>query len=773
MKPTESSYEELLSRAYKHLKLSSLAIMVNAIALSAVLYGQVNSLHLFIWLAGILMLAVFRFNLSKYYTNNKTKFSLLKWKNIFYIPLILSSVFWGYASFFFFIDGSYPHQAMLIIVIAGLSAGGISSLSSLLSAVKIFISLLIIPLIIQLLMQNTFICNSMAALVSLYLILLYRIAAQFHEHYIDILSSRKMYEDEKDKLLRSEERFEKVFKQAPLGIIIYDSNLIIREANQEIVDFLEAPHDFLIGLDLHTLPDQRLLPTLQSTLDGIEGFYEGEYQTKYIKKDLWISMSTSPLKDANHNIIGGIAIVSDITQRMLTQLKYEYQASHDQLTNIPNRTTLLEKVKYEIIRYQRHDAVFGLIFLDLDNFKNINDSLGHAIGDKLLIQAAARLKEIIRVEDTIARIGGDEFVILLPDLGTDEKKSASNAEYIAQKVHTVLKKQFEIEGYNLNISSSIGIALVDDKEQNEHDLLKNADIAMYQAKKAGKNTTSFYKYQMDAWVKRRLTLENGLRKAIENKELEIYYQPIIEFSTGKLMGAEALLRWNSEEFGNIVPDEFIPIAEESGMIVSIGYWVLENSVKQFVAWKKEFPLADSFNRIAVNISVRQFNYPGFLKQVQEILQESCINPYSLELELVESIIVKDVEIVREKMNRLRKLGVRISIDDFGTGYSSLSYLKKLPFTTLKIDKSFVQDIQDDVDDKELVSTILTIAKNFNLEVVAEGVETYEQYIFLQERICDYMQGYYCSKPMDVKNFENFFASTGGFCQVVSRLGLKH
>lgn len=773
MKPSDLNYEELLSRGYKNLKLSSLAIIVNALVLSAIMYGHVSETYIVPWLSAMLMLSIFRFFASIYYKKNKENYSLIQWKYIFYIPLALSAILWGFASFIFFIPENYLYQAMLVVIVAGLSAGGISSLSSLSSAAKIFTSFLILPLIIQLLLQDTFIHNIMALLITLYFLLIYKITAQFHEHYLDIIKSRQMYEDEKAKVMRSEERFGKIFKQAPLGIMIYDSDLIVRETNQELVELLDVTQDLLIGLRLNALPDTRLLPSIQAPLNDTEGFYEGEYQTKYKKKDLWISMSTAPLKDINNNIIGGIGIVSDITQRMITQLKYEYQASHDQLTNIPNRATLLEKIKYEIIRYKRHDTVFGLIFLDLDNFKNINDSLGHGVGDKLLIETASRLKEIIREEDTVARIGGDEFVILLPDLGTDEHKSATNAQHIAQKVHTVLRKQFVIEGYKLNISSSIGITIIDNKDYDENDLLKHADIAMYQAKKAGKNTTTFYKHQMDEWVKRRLTIENGLRNAIENRELELNYQPIIEFSTGRLLGAEALLRWNSKEFTDVFPDEFIPIAEESGLIVGIGAWVLENSVRQFAAWKKEFPLITSFNRIAVNISVNQFNYSGFLMQVKNILNETGINPETLELELVESIIVNDVELVRKKMHELRKLGVRISIDDFGTGYSSLAYLKKLPFTTLKIDKSFVQDIQDDIDDKELISTILTIAKNFNLEVVAEGVETYEQYTFLQEKNCDFMQGYYCSRPLNVKNFESFFTSYGGLCQVITTSALKH
>ncbi|DAB29325.1 MAG TPA: hypothetical protein CFH84_10110 [Sulfurimonas sp. UBA12504] len=773
MKSKPSNYEELLKRAIGHLRLSSVAIVVNAFALSAVMYGKIENTELFTWLLLLIGVSSFRFLSSWYYKNYQENFSLEEWRYIFYFPLIFSSFLWGYASFFFFLEGNILYQAILIIIVAGLSAGGISSLSSLNKAVNIFLFLLIVPLIVRLAMQGGFEYNIITALVILYLFLIYKIAGQFHEHYFDIINSREMYEEEREKLLRSEERFGKMFKQAPLGIVIYDNDLIIREANQELVDFLEAPHDFLIGLDLHTLPDNSLLPSLESPLNDIEGFYEGEYRTKYKQKDLWISMSTSALKDANHNIIGGIGIISDITQRMLTQLKYEYQASHDQLTNIPNRAALLERIKYEIIRYQRHEVRFGLLFLDLDNFKNINDSLGHAIGDKLLKETAMRLKNIIRIEDTVARIGGDEFVMLLPDLGTDENKSATNAEYIAQKVHQALRKPFEIEGYKLNISSSIGIALIDNKKEDEHDLLKHADIAMYQSKKAGKNMSTFYQHKMDEWVKRRLGIENGLRDAIENREFEIHYQPIVEFSSGKLMGAEALLRWNSKEFGSVGPDEFIPIAEESGLIINIGAWVLEKSVQQFVAWKQAYGHISSFTRIAVNVSVRQFNYPDFVKQVEEILYSSGITPQSLELELVESIIVKDIHSARKKMDKLRKLGVRLSIDDFGTGYSSLAYLKRLPFTTLKIDKSFVQDIQDDVDDKELISTILTIAKNFNLEVVAEGVESYEQYSFLHERLCDYMQGYYCSRPMSVENFEIFFTATGGFCQVITTSDLKH
>ncbi|MFA6136483.1 MAG: EAL domain-containing protein [Sulfurimonas sp.] len=766
MKDKNLEYEELTSIAYERLKLSSFAVIVNATILSLFLYGHVENGLLLFWYFSILTVSLFRFASSLYYQRNKEIFSNKKWKQIFYTMLLISSLLIGFTPFFFFVQNSYQHQSILMIIIAGLTAGAISSLSSLLRAVQLFLVLALIPLILQLFLQNTFMHSSLSFLVLFYLLLLLSIAKQFNENLIDIIKSRQMYEEKNEELARSQERFETVFKQAPLGIMIYDADLIIREVNQEFINFLEAPREYLIGLNLHTLPDERLLVSLKAPLDNIEGFYEGEYTTKLKQKNLWISMSTSPLRDTALNVIGGIGIVSDITQRMLNQLRFEHQASYDMLTDIPNRTTLIERINQEIIRYQRHGVIFGIMFLDLDHFKNINDSLGHGVGDKLLIEAALRIKKAIRAEDTVSRIGGDEFVVLAPDLGENEKLSATQVEHVSENIHAVLAEPFEIDGHKLNITSSIGISFITNADESADDVLKYADIAMYQAKKAGRDTTRFYKQKMDEWIKRRLGLENGLRNAIENSELEIHYQPIVEFSTSKLIGAEALLRWNSETFGNVYPDEFIPIAEESGLIITIGEWVLQNAINQFVLWQERFKDVE-LKKIAVNISVHQFDNPEFLNQVNRILHSSGIKPQNLELELVESIIVKDVNIVREKMQKLRDLGIGLSIDDFGTGYSSLSYLKKLPFTTLKIDKSFVQDIQFDADDKELISTILTIAKNFNLDVVAEGVETDEQYKFLSERMCGYMQGFYCSKPMNVLSFTNLLASSEGVCEMVS------
>ncbi|MEA1983213.1 MAG: EAL domain-containing protein, partial [Campylobacterota bacterium] len=437
---------------------------------------------------------------------------------------------------------------------------------------------------------------------------------------------------------------------------------------------------------------------------------------------------------------------------------------HDSLTDIPNRSNLLEKITSEIIRYKRHKTIFGVIFLDLDHFKNVNDSLGHSVGDQLLIQTARRLSQVTREEDTLSRLGGDEFVLLIPDLTVNENIAATKIELVAQKVHTALAEPFTVGEHVLNVSSSLGIALITNEAEDGSDILKHADIAMYEAKKAGRNTTRFYQNSMDEWIQRRISIENGLRTALINNEFEIYYQPVIEFSSSKIIGAEALLRWRNPHIENLYPDEFIPIAEESGLILDIGAWVLENALKQFAKWQSDFKESLELTKIAVNISAYQFDNPKFLTQVAELLESANVDASVLELELVESALVADIKSVSAKMQALRDLGVGISIDDFGTGYSSLSYLKKLPFTTLKIDKSFVMDIQDDIDDKELISAILMIAENFNFDVVAEGVETHEQYLFLKDKCCKYFQGYFCSRPIPTHEFTELLQEHNASCK---------
>lgn len=756
-----------LSEAYNNLTLSILGVIANAVVFIFIFFGHTNNTILIIWGISILLISAFRYLSLLKYKTDKTPLYVDKWQKLLFIGIVLSALSWGITPFLFFVPGNYLYQMVLIVILAGVSAGSISTLAHIRLNIQLYLIILIIPLIIELLLQKTAIHNDIAILVSLYLLLLLVVAKKFNQTYLDSITSQLMFEQKKEEFLESEQKFKAIFKSVPIGILFYDTNLVIQEVNDSFVDFIAAPKDFLIGLDLEKIRDRRLMPTLKAALDGISGFYEGEYTTLYRQKDLWVSMSTSPLRNSDNEIIGAVSIIADITERMLIQLQIEHQANHDTLTDIPNRANLKREIAKNIIRFQRHGVIFAIIFLDLDHFKNINDSLGHDVGDKLLVQTATRLKNTIRDEDMVARIGGDEFVILLPDLSADEFEAAKSAEIVSQKIHETFRTPFEIDGYKLNISSSLGITLINAQSQSEDALLKHADIAMYESKKDGRNTTRFYQESMDQWIKRRLEVENELKNAIKNNELRLVYQPIVEFETSKVIGMEALIRWKSQELGDMYPDEFITIAEESGMILSIGKWVMQEAVSQFMIWQKQFAHTINLKKIAVNVSVHQFNAPEFLKQVENIIAQSGIVKEHLELELTESIIVKDISGVRAKMQQLRNLGVNLSIDDFGTGYSSLSYLKKLPFTTLKIDKSFTQDIGNDVDDKELISTIITIAENFNLEVVIEGVETYEQYAFVNERKATFMQGYFCSKPMEKESFEAMLESSNGICSIMT------
>ncbi|WP_345975943.1 EAL domain-containing protein [Sulfurimonas sp. HSL3-7] len=766
--PAESTDEtqikaEMITVAYDHLGFSSFAVIVNAFVLSMALWSVIDHATILIWVIAVLSVSLFRYYSSLRFRHHREKYTVKYWEQLFLAGVTVSAIFWASASFVLFTPESIMHQAMLIIVLAGISAGAVSSLASVLTAIRIFLVLLLVPLLIQLLLQGTELHYWTALLIVMFIALVLTISKRFNENHLKVIKSHLMYEKAKEERDLTAERFETVFREAPAGIFLYDSDLKILEINQEFSDFLDTPPDSLIGLDMKQLPDQRILPAIQAVMDDSGGYYEGEYRTKYKRKETWISMRTSPVLDANRHVIGGIAIISDITERMNDQKKIQHQAYYDALTNIPNRTLLIERIHHEIGRFKRHHIIAGMLFLDLDHFKNINDSLGHQVGDQLLIETAKRLKSILRDEDTLSRLGGDEFVILLPDLGSEPIPALGKAEHVAEKVHRALEEPFILQGHELSTSASIGMVITDDDNSTTEDLIKHADMAMYQAKKEWRGSTSFYRPEMDRMIKRRLRIDHALRSTVSANELELYFQPIIEFATGNVIGAEALLRWENPKLGRITPDEFIPIAEESGVIIEIGEWVLNRACEQFAQWQKELGAATHLRKIAVNVSSKQFNETTFFDKVLHAISRSGIKSAQLELELTESIIIDNLEKVSEKMRQLRAHNIGISIDDFGTGYSSLSYLKKLPFSTLKIDKSFTQDIQTNADDAELIRTIITIAHSFHLNVIAEGVETAEQYAFLHEHRCSCFQGYYCSPPLPGKAFGDLLHDKSRAC----------
>jgi len=754
----EQVHAEQVAIAYRNMRISSMAVFLNSAILTYVFWNVGNQSVLLNWFLLQLSIIGLRWFFCREYRLNYSHRTVDQWQSIFMTGMILSAIVWGFASILLFPADNPLYLSFLVIVLAGMSAGAVSSLSSLRYATQIYLTILILPLTIMLLQQSGDVYFYLASLILFYGFVLFVVAHRIHENIATALKTRILHEQALSELQITEERFETIFKDAPAGIFYYNTDLIVVETNSEMLQILKISREEMIGLDLKNLTDGCLYGALSTSIHGEKGLYEGPYTTMIQQLSLWINLRTSPIYDAKRQIIGGVGIVSDITERVLAEEKMKHQAFFDALTDIPNRVLLKDRIEQSLAHYRRHHSLIAIMFLDLDHFKSINDSLGHYVGDALLIETAMRLKSICREGDTVARLGGDEFVILLNELGNDPHAAATRAEIVAEKIHDVLSHPFDVgQAEAITTSSSIGIAIVSSDEHNADDLLKFADTAMYQAKKEGRNTTRFYQEQMDQWIKKRLFIENALRYAIKNGELELYYQPVIEIETKKIVGAEALLRWNHPEMGLVMPDEMIDVAEESGLIVPIGEWVLREACTQFVDWKTHHPKGSTIERIAINVSALQFRQNNFVDKVIQIVTESGIEPSMVEIELTESMIIDKMDIVIEKMTQLRAFGIGISMDDFGTGYSSLAYLKRLPFTTLKIDRSFIRDIMSDADDAVLVETILTMASIFNLDVIAEGVETIEQFNFLEHHKCRYFQGYLCSKPVQAATFEELLS----------------
>lgn len=490
--------------------------------------------------------------------------------------------------------------------------------------------------------------------------------------------------------------------------------------------------------ELHRADDHQVLESGTPKL-----FYE-EAQVTPDGQNIWLRKSTVPLQNEAKEIIGVLGVYEDITAQKLIEDHIHQLANFDPLTGLPNRAQLNERLKYALNLAKRSNGHLALFFLDLDHFKDINDTLGHSIGDALLVELARRLSLLLREEDTATRLGGDEFIILLP--GVD----AHGASQVAQKLLDTIAESYQFDEYTLTATVSIGIALYPEDGMDLETLSKSADSAMYQAKQEGRQGYRFFTPEMQARSARNLQLVNALRQSLECGQMFMHYQPQVAMQDSRIIGAEALLRWQHPELGIVPPAEFIPIAEYCGMILPIGEWVLRCAVRQAKAWLTEgFPPLI----MAVNLSAVQFHHPDLPELITRILNEEDLPPEYLELELTEGVAMHNPQEAIAVMDNLHQRGIRMSIDDFGTGYSSLSYLKKFKAYKLKIDQSFVRDISTDPEDKAIVSAIIHMAKSLGLKTIAEGVETASQQDFLREQGCDEMQGYLFSRPVSAEQFE--------------------
>ncbi|WP_445368584.1 EAL domain-containing protein [Methylomonas sp. BW4-1] len=823
------------------------------------------------WLTLIVLVAVSRTLLVKAYRSaapevgESTRF----WMKRFRIGVLAVGLVWGAAGFLMFPANSSQHQLFLVFMLAGLSAGGVVAFSAdLLSAVLFSLSSLL-PIIVRLFMSGNGLFVAMSVAGFLYLcfmvISLRRINRSITENIVLHLDAA-----EREEAMRiSEQRYRLLLKHSPIGIFHYDTDLIVTYCNEPFAAILQNTVDNVVGLDIKGFNDGLLLAALHQALNGEKVSYEGNFRPAPDAAGIVIDMSCAPSRDGAGKIVGGIAIIRDISERKqaeemlrISAIAFESQAAmivtspdaiilrvnraftaltgyeaqevmgqtpqmlnsgrhdkgfftamwtslqetghwqgeiwnrhknglivaqwltiaavvapdgrithyvgtfsditenkdavaeihrlayYDPLTHLPNRRLLQDRLGQELVAGARNGLYGAILFLDLDNFKMLNDTRGHEAGDQLLIEVARRLRTSVRECDIVGRLGGDEFLVLLSDLSADVELAAMQTKQVGEKLLDALAHPYDINGYEFHCSASIGIRLYRDHELAE-ELLRHADLAMYQAKMAGRNTVRFFDPSMQALATARADLEKDLRLALSQNQFKLYFQAQI-YRNHQVVGAEALLRWQHPQRGLVSPLEFIALAEKTSLILPIGQCVLEAACTQLKQWEQN-ARSRQF-RLAVNVSARQFRAADFVEQVRRTLDSHGVNPDLLELELTESLVLENINDTISKMHALREMGVRFSLDDFGTGYSSFSYLTQLPFDQLKIDRSFVHNIGIKTSDAVIVQTIIGMAHNLGIEVIAEGVETEAQRLFLEQHGCHACQGFLFSKPVPIDEF---------------------
>jgi len=565
----------------------------------------------------------------------------------------------------------------------------------------------------------------------------------------DALSQAVMQQRDAEGQLRL---LEEVIRHLSIGVVIMDADFCVTSVNDAYCTISGKSEAEMLG---ERPPFEDLIKVHPEIYDAavkslrLNGAWESElWDTSDYGEKFAIHISITSIIDQTGSLSQYGAIISDVTQRKKDEEHIRYQANFDTLTGLPNRALFVDRLEQSLAAMARADSKLALLFIDLDGFKLVNDTLGHDKGDDLLREAGTRIASCTRGGDTVARLGGDEFTVIMPNL-----HDARDAPVVAQRILDALTTPFVLDGTESFVSGSIGITIFPDDAKLSGDLLKNADAAMYRAKDLGKANYQFFTADLNEQVVERLSIKNGLIKALERKEFELFYQPKLSLSSGTFESVEALMRWQSPDLGMVSPARFIPVLEETGMVVEVGAWAIQTACAQHQKWVDE---GLGQKRMAVNLSARQLREMSFVSVLQDILQDSGMSPEWLEIEITESMLMSDTESAVTSLNVLHDMGIHVAMDDFGTGYSSLSYLKRFPIDTIKIDQAFVAEITSSSDDAEIIRTIINMGKTLHRQIVAEGVETEAQLALLKEYGCDHIQGYLLSRPVPGDALAEFF-----------------
>ena len=580
-----------------------------------------------------------------------------------------------------------------------------------------------------------------------------KVSRQQAEHFSRHVEELSHFIGEQERLgkilAKSEEQFRTAFDHASVGMALVSPTGRVQRINRSLTETFGFDEADFIGRKftelVHEDDTDQFTLCLTSLVERTTQSCQMECRISNRQNEtLWVMWSSSFVFDETNETSHFIFQIQDITDRKRAEERLIHDALHDALTDLPNRILFLDRLDVAFKRANRlMDSHFAVLYLDFDRFKMVNDSYGHLVGDKLLVEIGNRLRSLLRASDTVSRLGGDEFAMLVEEIA-----SFDEAIPLVERIRQVMSQPFDLDGNTVFVSVSIGIAPWERGYERPEYMLRDADTALYQAKRHGRDRYEVFTSDMHDRASKALQVENDLHQALDRREFRMFYQPIVNLKTGLLSGFESLIRWEHPERGLVSPVEFIPIAEESGLILSIGEWVLRESCRQLRQWIEESGKSDKV-WISVNVSSKQFVQPNFVAIVSDALRESGISPDSLKLEITESAMVENIDLVVSVMEELKTLGVRLSIDDFGTGYSSLSYLHRLPLSSLKIDRSFVNQMSDGTENEEIVKTIIALAQSLDLEIIAEGVETTGQMEHLRDLSCQMGQGYLFARPLDV------------------------
>ncbi|SMC08846.1 putative bifunctional diguanylate cyclase/phosphodiesterase [Nitratiruptor tergarcus] len=744
----EDISKQQLDNLFERAKISLLSLIILAFALTYPIYFHEQNSTVFVWLGYILLVACARVYLNYRYSKEKNP-DIRLYFNLFFALALLHAIGFSFAAFF--ISSQNLHDLIFyIFIIAGISAGAISSLLFSKRILIFYEIVLIVPVAIRLLFLGQDFYIMMGVILFLYLGFILHLSLQTYKMFVDLVQLQKGYEQKQKDLSVQSQRFFYLFNNIPIGLFFYDRRLKLTYCNDFFAKILQVSKEKLIGLDMNQLRDKRILPALKKPFMKQNGNYRGRYHSTLSSKEYFIELYTTYI-EVGGEIIEGLGVVIDLTELKDYQERIEHLAYYDELTGLAKRSVLFESIDLAIKKVKRYKIYSVLIYMDIDDFKEINDSLGHNIGDLFLQKIAKRISRVIRDVDIAARMGGDEFAILLFEVSQDKNRALIEGMKVANRLAEAISKPVVIEDHTIQTSVSIGIALIDESSQDAFEMIKFADSAMYKIKRTHKNSIQIFDEAMKKQIDNLYTMKEDLEYALQNHEFILHIQPQFDHNKS-IVGAEALLRWQHPQKGLLYPGDFFPVVEEFGMMTQLTEEVLYLAKQLIQKLPKKV-------RIAVNISGRDIYSEQFETFLSSYFDKELI--CWLDLEITEQVLIQDVNKAIDLITRIKKeLAVAVSIDDFGTGYSSLQYLKRLPVDFLKIDRSFVQDLFKDKNDYVIVATIVNMAKSLGLKTIAEGVETKEQFEELQKIGVDFFQGYYLAKPMPEDSFIELLQTSG-------------